>query len=212
MISVCEIFRSIQGESTFAGLPCVFIRLSGCNLSCSYCDTQYARDEGKQMTVEDIIETVRRYKCPLVECTGGEPLLQPQTPALCSELLRTGATVLVETNGSLDIGMLPDGCRRIVDIKCPSSGMADYFHHENISMLTANDQIKAVIGARTDFEYALDLVLRHSLDSRCAVIFSPVYGVMDPRELATWILDTRRPIRLGLQIHKYIWGNSSRGV
>jgi 7-carboxy-7-deazaguanine synthase len=213
MLNVCELFKSIQGESSFAGTPCAFVRLSGCNLDCSYCDTSYARGpDGELYGVEALAEAVADMQCSLVEITGGEPLLQEETPLLCGRLLDKGFTVLVETNGSCDIRALPDGCVRIVDIKCPGSGMGDSFRQANVEALGARDECKFVLTGRDDFEWALAFVRRHELDRKCTVFFSPACGRLDPKLLAEWILEARAPVRLGLQLHKVIWGGEARGV
>jgi 7-carboxy-7-deazaguanine synthase len=211
MISVCEQFKSIQGESTFAGMPCSFIRLSGCNLSCTYCDTRYAADPGTPLSVEAVVDVVAGHGVRLAEVTGGEPLLQEETPELCRRLLDKGYTVLVETNGSLDISALPAGCIRVMDVKCPSSGMAGSFHASNIDSLGPADEVKFVISGADDFAWALQFALSRGLTKRCTVIFSPVQGRCAARELSQWILDTSAPVRLGLQLHHYIWGADARG-
>ena len=211
MINVCEQFKSIQGESTYAGLPCSFIRLSGCNLCCSYCDTPYAAGPGSPLAIESVMAVVAGHGCGLVEVTGGEPLLQVETPELCRRLLDRGYTVLVETNGSLDIAALPAGCIRIMDVKSPSSGMAAKFREKNIDSLISSDQVKFVISGHSDFSWAREFVHSRRLDNRCTVIFSPVQGACAPQELAKWILETKTPVRLGLQLHYYIWGPNTRG-
>jgi 7-carboxy-7-deazaguanine synthase len=208
---ICEVFKSIQGESSFAGRLCTFVRLSGCNLFCSYCDTSYARYGGKIMTFEALFELIDSLSCNLVEITGGEPLLQQGTALFARKLLGCGKTVLVETNGSLDIGILPEGCIRIVDVKCPSSGEEHSFLQRNISLLRATDEIKFVIGTREDFDWAIAFINQHSPLKGCTVLFSPVTGKVAPVELAKWIIDANAPVRLQLQLHKIIWGEK-RGV
>ncbi|MFH1887872.1 MAG: radical SAM protein [Pseudomonadota bacterium] len=213
-LSVCEIFYSIQGESSFAGTPCAFVRLAGCNLSCLWCDTPYARDEpGVSMSVEEVIGRVRELRAPIVEVTGGEPLLQEQTPALLSGLLSKGFQVLVETNGSLDIRIAPSRCVRIVDIKCPSSGMADKNDLENLNRLGPRDEVKFVMADREDYDFARRLVALLDMDNARVnpVHFSPVSGRLEPRELAEWILADHLDVSLGLQLHKILWGDR-RGV
>jgi 7-carboxy-7-deazaguanine synthase len=211
MLSVCEIFKSIQGESTYAGELCSFVRLSGCNLHCTYCDTEYARQPGVSMTIEDCLNAVQALGCGLVEITGGEPLLQPETPELCGRLIDAGHTVLVETNGSLDISKLPLACVRIVDVKCPGSGMEGSFYANNIKALTRRDQVKFVISDVRDFDWSLDFVKSKNLLKLCIVSFSPNTNVLKPKDLADWIVKANVPVRLGLQLHKIIWGNEARG-
>jgi 7-carboxy-7-deazaguanine synthase len=211
MLNVCEQFKSIQGESSFAGLPCSFIRLSGCNLRCSYCDTAYALEPGDSLSLDAVLSIVKEHGCRLVEVTGGEPLLQEETPQLCSRLIDKGHTVLIETNGSIDIGKLPDGCVRIVDVKCPLSGAARSFHEKNLDVLSACDELKFVVSGKSDFDWALEFVRSRRLINRCEIIFSPAQGAIAPRDLAEWIVATDAPIRLGLQLHWYIWGPNSKG-
>ena len=212
MIKICEIYRSIQGESTRAGMVCTFVRLSGCNLSCSYCDTPYALQEGTKYTIDEIVEKVEEIGCSLVEITGGEPLLQEETPLLCRKLLSLGHTVLVETNGTFAISLLPQDCAVIMDIKCPGSGSTDSFCLDNIPNLRKYDDVKMVISGRDDFDWALKFLHKHSLHKKCTVIFSPNTKKVSPKELAKWILDANAPVRLGLQLHKIIWGEDTRGV
>ncbi len=211
MLMVAEQFKSIQGESTFAGALCSFVRLAGCNLSCAYCDTDYARSGGTPASVDTVLAIVEGHGCTLVEVTGGEPLLQEDTPKLCRGLLDNKHTVLVETNGSLDISSLPSGCVRIVDVKCPASGMAGSFLEKNLDALTAGDQIKFVISDKKDFVWALSFVTSRHIHGRCTVIFSPTMGVLRPEDLAEWIISESAPVRLGLQLHKIIWGNNTKG-
>jgi 7-carboxy-7-deazaguanine synthase len=211
---VNEIFFSVQGESSHAGRPCVFIRLTGCNLRCSYCDTPYAYEEGKTMAVEEIVERVSAYPCRLVEVTGGEPLLQQETPTLIKEFLDRGFEVLLETNGSRDISAVDPRCVRIVDIKCPSSGEERKNNFGNFSCLTPLDEIKFVIRDRKDYNYAVGVLLEYR--EACAAcrppLFSPVFGRMDPAILAQWITADGLPVRLQLQLHKMIWDPDKRAV
>ena len=205
-LKVNEIFYSIQGESSYAGRPCIFIRLTGCNLRCSYCDTKYAYEEGTELEIGEIVDRVESYKCPLVEVTGGEPLMQKETPALIQRLLDERYEVLLETNGSQDINQVDGRCVKIVDIKCPSSGEADKNDFENLNRLSDKDEIKFVISDREDYEYAkkmLDLLGSDPLTVK-AVHFSPVFGKLDPKTLADWILEDNLDVRLHLQLHKYI--------
>jgi 7-carboxy-7-deazaguanine synthase len=213
MLTVNEIFHSIQGESTFAGEPCVFVRLTACDLRCSWCDTAYAFYEGRKMSVDDVLTEVERYNCPTVEVTGGEPLLQRDVYPLMSRLIESGKTVLLETGGHHSIEHVPPGVIRIVDVKCPGSGESEKMDWENLKRVTRTDQVKFVIKDRADYEYACDIVIRERLSDRVdAVLFSPVHGVMDAKELAAWILADRLPVRLQLQAHKFIWGADVRGV
>jgi 7-carboxy-7-deazaguanine synthase len=213
MLTVNEIFHSIQGESTRAGERCVFVRLTACDLRCSWCDTPYAFHEGRKMTIDEVLEAVEAFDCPTVEITGGEPLLQKETPELMRRLLDRGKRVMVETGGHLPIDRVPPGVVRIMDIKCPGSGEAHRVDWSNIERLTAADEAKFVIADRADYEYARDVLRRCRLDERCgAVLFSPVHGVLDPQALAEWVLADRLPARVQLQVHKYIWAPQTRGV
>ena len=215
-LKINEIFFSIQGESSYAGLPCVFIRLAGCNLRCSYCDTRYAYAEGRTYEIPEILECVKQIGCRLIEVTGGEPLLQEQTPALISGLLGVGYSVLLETNGSLDIGSVDPDCARIVDIKCPSSGMETKNDLRNMEKLSPKDELKFVIGCRDDYQFAKDFLSTlhrtRSATRETGAGFSPVFGTLAPRALAEWILEDRLPVRLNLQLHKLIWDPDTRGV
>ncbi len=210
-IEVCEIFKSIQGESTHTGRICVFVRLSGCNLRCSYCDTIYAHTAGTQWGILDVVEAVQALNCQLVEITGGEPLLQPNTPRLCEELIARGHTVLVETNGSRDISSLPSGCIRIIDVKTPDSGESESFLLRNIEFLSSQDEVKFVISSRTDFEWACRFAQEHKLASRCTALLSPNTQQLPVAQLADWIIDADISMRLGIQLHKIIWGYDAKG-
>jgi 7-carboxy-7-deazaguanine synthase len=213
VLSVNEIFYSIQGESTYAGRPCVFVRLAGCDLRCTWCDTAYAFNEGRKMSVEDVLRQVDGFESPLVEVTGGEPLLQDDVYPLMERLLERGRTVLLETGGQIDVSRVPGGVIKVMDVKCPASGESDKVEWANIDRLDSRDQVKFVVQDRNDYEFARDIVLRHALDRRCAaVLFSPVHGVLHPKDLSDWILEDRLPVRLQLQIHKHIWGEHVRGV
>lgn len=213
MLTVNEIFHSIQGESTHAGRPCVFVRLTACDLRCSWCDTPYAFTEGRKMSVEDVVERVRGYNCDVVEITGGEPLLQKEVYPLMERLLDEGRTVMVETGGHLSADQVPAGVIRVIDVKCPASGEAGKMHWPNLEKLRSTDEIKFVIQDRADYDYARQVVEQHELVQRSgAVLFSPVHGTLDPRQLAEWILADRLPVRLQLQAHKYIWDPGTRGV
>ena len=214
MLTVNEIFHSIQGESTRAGERCVFVRLTACDLRCLWCDTPYAFHEGRKMARRT--KCWRRssaYDCRLVEVTGGEPLLQKEAPVLMQELLARGKTVLVETGGHISLDRVPPGVIRIMDIKCPGSGEAHRMDWSNIDRLQPRDEVKFVIADRADYEYARDALARHVLADRVtAVLFSPVHGVLDARTLAEWVLADRLPVRVQLQVHKYIWAPDTRGV
>jgi len=213
MLTVNEIFHSIQGESTHAGRPCVFVRLTACDLRCSWCDTPYAFTEGRKMSVDEVVERVRGYNCDVVEITGGEPLLQKEVYPLMERLLDEGRTVMVETGGHLSAEQVPAGVIRVIDVKCPASGEAGRMHWPNLERLRSTDEIKFVIQDRADYEYARQIVEKHDLVHRSgAVLFSPVHGLLDPRQLAEWILADRLPVRLQLQAHKYIWDPKTRGV
>ena len=208
-----EIFYSIQGESLYAGLPCVFVRLAGCNLRCSYCDTRYAYEEGSKMELAEILQKVATYHCPLIEITGGEPLLQDDTPLLISELLEKGYEVMLETNGTFDISIVDKRCIKIVDIKCPTSGENDKNDLENLKRLNQKDQVKFVIGSREDYEYAKNItkLISHELPEK-NILFSPVFGKIACAELAKWILEDNLNFRLHLQLHKIIWPEKQRKV
>ena len=214
MLRVNEIFYSIQGESTFAGWPCIFIKLTGCNLRCRYCDTRYAYEEGNDIPLEAILAKVKGFDCNLVEVTGGEPLIQDETPDLISALIGNGYTVLLETNGSQDISTVNNRCIRIVDIKCPSSGMDKKNYWKNLDYLNSHDQLKFVIAHREDYLYASEVLDSPAIKEKkkLPVNFSPVFSEMDPKELASWILVDHLPVRLHIQLHKYIWGGHTRGV
>jgi len=213
MLTVNEIFHSVQGESTRAGVRCVFVRLTACDLRCSWCDTPYAFHEGRKMSIQEVLETVASYECPTVELTGGEPLLQKDVYPLMAALIEAGHTVLIETGGHVNIGQVPGDVIKIVDVKCPGSGEAHRMDWDNLSKLAAHDEVKFVIRDREDYEYARDVLTRYALDRRCAaVLFSPVHDVLNARQLAEWVLADRLPVRVQLQVHKYIWDPQTRGV
>jgi len=223
---ITEIFKSIQGEGTRAGLPCIFVRLTGCNLRCTWCDTEYAFHGGTKFTLEEVLEKVEALagegpgRVSLVEITGGEPLLQPETPALAERLLAAGYTVMIETSGERFVGVLPRGVIKIVDVKCPDSGEPDTFDLANLAAVGPEDEIKFVIASRRDYDFARDFTARHQLAGRVRqVLFSPVFADpagrwpgLDTRELVEWILADRLPVRLGLQLHKFIWHPATKGV
>lgn len=211
-MQVTEIFHSIQGESTWAGQPCVFVRLTGCPLRCSWCDTDYAFYGGAEQPIDAIIDAVRSYECPLVEVTGGEPLAQPDCTSLLSRLCDDPLTVLLETSGALDTANVDPRVRIILDVKCPGSGMTDRMHWPNVERLRSSDEAKFVIKDRGDYDWAKATVTRFGIDRRCTVLFSPVFGALDPRRLAEWVLADRLPVRYQLQLHKLIWTPDMRGV
>jgi 7-carboxy-7-deazaguanine synthase len=213
MLIINEIFHSIQGESTYAGSACVFVRLTACDQRCAWCDTSYAFQEGRALSVDEVVQDVERYRCPLVEITGGEPLLQEDVYPLIRRLIEAGLTVLLETGGHVDVSRVPAAVIKVMDIKCPASGEAARTDWGNLDRLTLRDQVKFVLEDRVDYEYARDVLKQHGLDRRCeAVLFSPVHGVLDPKLLAAWVLADRLPVRVQLQVHKYIWGADVRGV
>ena len=213
MLTINEIFHSIQGESTHAGRPCVFVRLTGCDLRCRWCDTPYAFHEGRQMTVDDVLSAVDAYPCPLVEVTGGEPLLQPDVYPLLHRLVEAGKTVLLETGGHIDVSHVPPAVVKVIDVKCPGSGEADHNEWNNLDRLSDHDEVKFVVRDRPDYEFARDVIRRHQLESRCAaVLLSPVHGVLDPHQLAEWALEDGLTARVQIQLHKILWGETARGV
>jgi len=212
ILTVCETFYSLMGESTLAGAPAFFIRLTGCNLRCRYCDTSYAYTEGREMSIAALLAAARSHPTRLVLVTGGEPLLQAATPVLLQELAAAGFTVYLETNGSRPIGELDPRVHRVLDVKCPASGMAGHNDWRNLDLLTARDEVKFVIADRGDFDWALGVIKEHRLAARLPVLVSPVFGVVPPREAAAWILQSGLPLRLNLQLHKIIWGPAFRGV
>jgi 7-carboxy-7-deazaguanine synthase len=227
-MQITEIYKSIQGESTHAGLPCVFVRLTGCNLRCSWCDSEYTFTGGHRVALEEVLQEVERLSPygGLVEITGGEPMLQErEVVPLMQRLLDTGYTVLLETSGERPLAGVPKGVVKVVDVKCPNSGEPDTFHMENLEALGLQDEMKFVLSDRNDYEFARDFVARHSLDRRVnAVLFSPAFSkdaegtrdcshcLLDPRELAEWMLEDNLTARLGLQIHKFIWDPALKGV
>jgi 7-carboxy-7-deazaguanine synthase len=213
-MQVTEIFFSIQGESTFAGRPCAFVRLTGCNLRCTWCDSEYTFQGGERMTLEQVLARVRSYPTRLVEITGGEPMLQEkEVLELCRRLLDGGYQVLIETSGERDLSRLLPAVIKVMDVKCPGSGEGGRFCVENLKALTSRDEVKFVLTDREDYEYARDFMRRHGLRERVnAVIFSPVFGQLDSRPLAEWILADGLDVRLGLQLHKFIWEPTMRGV
>ncbi len=211
-LKVHEIFHSIQGESTFAGRPCVLVRLTGCQMRCSWCDTEYAFYQGSWMTRRQVVDQVASHGCPLVELTGGEPLLQPGALPLLVDLCDAGYEVLVETGGGVDISPVDPRVRRILDVKCPGSGESEANHWPNLDVLRPTDELKFVIANEDDYSWARDLIEKRGLGAICPVHISPVHGAVDLQALAGWILRDRLPVRLQLQMHKLIWSPETRGV
>jgi 7-carboxy-7-deazaguanine synthase len=213
MLTINEIFYSVQGESSFAGQPCVFVRLTACDLRCSWCDTEYAFYEGRKQALDDVFDAVASYDCPLVEVTGGEPLLQEDVYPLMQGLLDRGKKVLLETGGHRDTSRVPGEVVTILDVKCPGSGESGRNDWSNLERLRPHDEVKFVIKDRADYDWARDVLERHGLRQRAAAIhFSPVHGVLGPKTLSEWVLADRLPVRVQLQIHKYIWSPTTRGV
>lgn len=212
MLKVIEIFKSIQGESTYAGLPCVFIRLEGCNLNCRWCDSAYARKGGRLRSVASILREIRQMKCSLAEVTGGEPLLQAEAFTLIERLVGKGYTTLVETNGAVDLAPLDRRAIVIMDVKCPGSREEGKLLLRNISRLRKTDELKFVISSRNDFEWARRFIADRRLAGRARLLFSPVHGRLAPSALARWILRAGIPARIQLQLQKYIWPRRRRGV
>lgn len=211
-MKICEIFTSIQGESSYAGLPCTFIRLTGCNLRCAYCDTTYSYAEGSERSTEEIMSVVRDSGAKLVEITGGEPLLQEDVYPLIAILLDSGYTVLVETNGSMSIRKIDRRVVRILDIKTPGSGMSGEMDFSNLAHLTHSDEIKFVLTGRADYEWAKEIMSNYALGEKCHILLSPAFGNLSPEQLAGWILEDRLDVRLNLQLHTYIFGPGRKGV
>ena len=209
---ITEIFHSIQGESTYAGCPCVFIRLTGCPLRCTWCDTEYAFYGGQELSDEDILSQIRSFDCPLVEVTGGEPLAQPGCFPFISKLCDAGYAVLIETSGAIDITAVDPRTHVILDIKCPGSGMTDRMHWPNVQKLSAKDEAKFVLANRADYDWARDVIAQYDLAKHCTVLFSPVFGTLELRHLAEWVLADRLPVRVQTQLHKHIWTPDMRGV
>lgn len=210
MLKVCEIFTSIQGESSFAGIPCTFIRLTGCNLRCTYCDTKYAYNDGKEMSVKQIITEVERYGFNLVEITGGEPLLQGGVYQLISNIIDNNHTVLIETNGSVSIKEVDKRAIIVLDIKTPGSGMSEKMDFSNFELLKNNDEVKFVLTDRLDYEWAKEVIVSNNLQKKSYLLMSPAYGILPPERLVEWMLKDKLDARLNLQIHKYIFGVEKR--
>ncbi|HVS13373.1 MAG TPA: radical SAM protein [Thermoanaerobaculia bacterium] len=211
-VRVHEIFYSIQGESTLAGRPCVLVRLTGCQMRCVWCDTEHAFYEGRWMTLGEVLAEVARHRCPLVELTGGEPLLQPGALPLLRALCDEDYEVALETGGGIDISGVDPRVRRILDVKCPGSGEAGANRWENLALLGPGDEVKLVLADRADYEWARGVVERHRLNERCPVHLSAVHGALRLEELAAWVLEDRLQVRVQVQLHKVIWGAEARGV
>lgn len=211
-MKINEIFKSIQGETSYAGLPCTFIRITGCNLRCNYCDTMYAYEDGTEMTINGIAEITDTFKSKVVCITGGEPLTNKDTPSLIKGLLERNYIVLVETNGSHDIRKIPQKAIKIMDIKCPDSNMSHLMHWENINYLTKSDEIKFVLSSRKDYDWAKEVINKYQLPEVATVLLGTVFGTISPRSVVQWILEDNLDVRFQLQLHKYIWEPQTRGV
>ncbi len=211
-LKINEIYYSLQGESTHSGCPCIFIRLTYCNLRCSYCDTEYAFYDGKDMEITYIMSEIKRWDCNLVEVTGGEPLFQDECIDLLNELVNSNYEVMLETGGSLSISDVSKKVVKIVDFKCPSSGMVEKNLWSIADDLQSHDEVKFVIGNREDFDWAKDRITEYSLDKICTLLFSPTFGEIDPQQIVEWILDENLPVRMQLQMHKMIWSPEEKGV
>jgi 7-carboxy-7-deazaguanine synthase len=212
MLKINEIYRSIQGESTYAGRPCVFVRLTGCNLRCTYCDTEYAFFDGKEMSVRDVINEVEKHNCKLVEITGGEPLAQSECLLLMKSLCDQGFEVLLETAGNMPIENIDSRVKVIMDLKCPSSGMMDKNLYGNIDHLKKADEVKFVMGTREDYEWSKNITDKYELNNKCVILFSCVFDKLEPLTLINWILEDKLDVRFQLQMHKYIWHPETKGV
>ena len=212
MLKINEIYASIQGESSHTGLPCIFIRLTGCNLRCTWCDTAYAFHKGDDLTVEETIQKVETFSLPLVEITGGEPLMQEEVYPLMDKLLETGYRVMLETGGALPIDKVPEKVIKILDIKCPGSGEDKKNHLKNLKLLAPHDEVKFVLLDRADYEWSRDLLKKLALPSSIQILFSPVFDKLDLKDLSEWILEDRLPVRLQTQLHKVIWNKNTTGV
>ena len=209
---VTEIFHSIQGESSYVGQPCVFVRLTGCPLRCTWCDTDYAFYGGQERSIDEVLAQVQDYECHLVEVTGGEPLAQPECLPFMTRLCDAGYTVLLETSGAIDIAPVDPRVHIILDVKCPGSGMTDRMHWPNLSRLATKDEAKFVLADRTDYDWARGILARYDLAGRCRVLFSPVFDKLNARDLSEWILADKLPVRFQIQLHKYLWAPDMRGV
>ena len=212
MLKISEIYYSVQGESSKAGLPCVFVRLTYCNLRCSYCDTEYAFYEGTDKSIDEIINEVKKFECKLVEITGGEPLFQKECNELMSRLCDEGFEVMIETGGSLPIKNIDKRVMIIMDLKCPSSKMEKKNLYENIDFIKPNDEIKFVIGSREDYDWSKKMIDKYKLTDKCGILFSVVFGKLEPVTLVDWILKDKLKVRYQMQMHKIIWHPETKGV
>ncbi|MDP6569766.1 MAG: radical SAM protein [Candidatus Marinimicrobia bacterium] len=211
-LKVNEIYYSVQGESTHTGRPCIFVRLTYCNLRCSYCDTEYAFYEGEYMEISDILDKIADWNCNLVEVTGGEPLFQPECIELLESLVENKYEVMLETGGSLPISKVPPAVIKIVDFKCPSSGMEKKNNWQIVDDLQPHDEVKFVIGSRADFDWAKEKIFHYKLDKKCTLLMSPTFGEIDPQNIVEWILAENLPVRMQLQMHKVIWSPETQKV
>ncbi len=211
-LRVIEVYTSLQGESTHVGRPCVFVRLAGCNLRCTWCDSAFTFTGGTHRSIDDVLSEVEAAGVRLVEITGGEPLVHRQVVPLMERLLARGFEVLLETSGSRDISVVPDGVRVILDLKPPDSGEVQANVWSNLAHLGAHDEVKFVLASRRDYEWAREVLLRHRLDARCTVLMGVAHGLLAPRDLAGWVLEDRLPVRFQLQMHKVVWEPDARGV
>ena len=211
-LKINEIYYSVQGESTHAGRPCIFIRLTYCNLRCTYCDTEYAFYDGKDMEITDIMSEIKQWDCNLVEVTGGEPLFQEECIDLLNELVNSNYEVMLETGGSLSISNVPKKVIKIVDFKCPSSKMVKKNLWSIVEDLQPHDEVRFVIGDREDFDWEKDRITKYSLDKICTLLFSPAFGKIDPQHIVEWILADNLPVRMQMQMHKMIWNPEEKGI
>ena len=212
MLELTEIFKSVQGESTYMGLPCVFVRLTGCNLRCVWCDTAYAFQGGKKLSIDKILEEIKSHGIDLVEITGGEPLMQKEVFPLMDTLLKNNFRVMLETGGSLSIKDVPAEVIKIIDLKCPGSGEKDKNHWDNLNHLASTDEIKFVIADRADYEWSRSTLEKYELDKKSHILFSPVFDKLPLKNLTEWILEDNLPVRLQTQLHKHIWDKNAQGV
>ena len=212
MIKINEIYLSVQGESTHTGLPCIFIRLTGCNLRCSWCDTAYAFHEGKNMSIDEILQKVESFGIHLVEITGGEPLMQDNVYTLMRSLIEKGYKVMLETGGSISLERVPKDVIKIMDLKCPGSGEQEKNNLDNLKLLTTHDEVKFVILDKKDYEWSRDIIKKYKINETAHILLSPVFDKLELKEMVKWILEDRLPVRLQTQLHKIIWDKNTIGV